>query len=204
MKRRVKRGSYEPMTESRREAGHRVRQEFCRARKLVVPDARGVDLRRSVVWDTADAEGRARRFWSPWLPLYWVMSVPIVRAGASADRWASGRKRAAGPIAVPLPIVVLGNGLGGFEAFGGNIEVPLAQTAMNTLFALDRYRRFPASIVIASGGTQPAPRRIVRGRDHRRRAATQWCPGRSHPSRGPLDDHEGTGGRHLSNPRGAR
>ena len=56
---------------------------------------------------------------------------------------------------MPLPVVVLGNGLGGYSAFGGTFEVPLGQTAMNTLFALNRYRRYPASILIASGGSQP-------------------------------------------------
>jgi len=52
----------------------------------------------------------------------------------------------------PLPIVVLGNGLGGYSALGGRIELPLGQTAMNTLFALDRFRLQPASMLIASGG----------------------------------------------------
>jgi len=51
--------------------------------------------------------------------------------------------------------VVLGNGLGGYAAFGGRVEVPMDRTAMNTLFALDRYRRYPTSTLIASGGRHP-------------------------------------------------
>jgi uncharacterized SAM-binding protein YcdF (DUF218 family) len=85
---------------------------------------------------------------------YWTMSLPVVALGL--QRLQSGPRVESldgGP--TPLPVVVLGNGLGGYSAFGGTFEVPLGQTAMNTLFALSRYRRFPASIMIASGGTQP-------------------------------------------------
>lgn len=84
--------------------------------------------------------------------LYWVMSVPAV---ARALQTAQFGRLSDPPSALPpdpLPIVVLGNGLGGYSALGGRIEVPLGQTAMNTLFALDRFRRQPASVLIASGG----------------------------------------------------
>jgi uncharacterized SAM-binding protein YcdF (DUF218 family) len=89
------------------------------------------------------------------LVAYWVMSMPVVALGL--QRVQSGHRAendGGGP--APLPVVVLGNGLGGYRAFGGTFEVPLGQTAMNTLFALNRFRRFPASIVIVSGGSQPA------------------------------------------------
>jgi uncharacterized SAM-binding protein YcdF (DUF218 family) len=86
---------------------------------------------------------------------YWVISVPVVAHGLQSAQ----RKRASEPTSTlpetPLPIVVLGNGLGGYVAFGGRVEVPDGRTAMNTLFALDRYRAHPGSIVIASGGVQP-------------------------------------------------
>jgi uncharacterized SAM-binding protein YcdF (DUF218 family) len=95
-----------------------------------------------------------RAFLALTILLYWTMSLPIVALGLQRAR---SQPRAeiedGGP--VPLPIVVLGNGLGGYSAFGGTFEVPLGQTAMNTLFALKRYRRYPASILIASGGSQP-------------------------------------------------
>jgi uncharacterized SAM-binding protein YcdF (DUF218 family) len=86
--------------------------------------------------------------------LYWVMSVPAVARGLQGARFG----RMSEPPSIlpeqPLPIVVLGNGLGGYSALGGRIELPLGQTAMNTLFALDRFRRQPASMLIASGGVQ--------------------------------------------------
>ena len=86
--------------------------------------------------------------------LYWAMSMPIVALGLQRIQFGHRAENdGGGP--VPLPVVVLGNGLGGYSAFGGTFEVPLGQTAMNTLFALNRFRRFPASIVIASGGSQP-------------------------------------------------
>ena len=57
---------------------------------------------------------------------YWVISVPVVAHGLQTAQ----RKRASEPISKlpdgPLPIVVLGNGLGGYGAFGGWIEVPEA------------------------------------------------------------------------------
>jgi uncharacterized SAM-binding protein YcdF (DUF218 family) len=88
------------------------------------------------------------------LILYWLMSLPIV--GLALQRAQFGHQAendGGGPL--PLPVVVLGNGLGGYSAFGGTFEVPLGQTAMNTLFALNRFRRFPESLLIASGGSQP-------------------------------------------------
>ena len=88
------------------------------------------------------------------LVAYWAMSVPMV-ALMLQRALGAGEAHADSPIALPVPIVVLGNGLDSFEAFGARIDVPLAQTAMNTLFALDRYRQFPASILIVSGGSQP-------------------------------------------------
>jgi uncharacterized SAM-binding protein YcdF (DUF218 family) len=84
--------------------------------------------------------------------LYWVMSLPAVARGLQTAQFG----RVVDPPnllpADPLPIVVLGNGLGGYSALGGRIDLPLGQTAMNTLFALDRFRRLPASMIIASGG----------------------------------------------------
>ena len=88
------------------------------------------------------------------LILYWVMSMPVVALGLQRVQFGQrAQNDDGGPL--PLPVVVLGNGLGGYNAFGGSFEVPLGQTAMNTLFALNRFRRFPSSIVIASGGSQP-------------------------------------------------
>jgi uncharacterized SAM-binding protein YcdF (DUF218 family) len=86
--------------------------------------------------------------------LYWVMSVPAVARGLQTAREGRTKDVPAVLPAEPLPIVVLGNGLGGYSAFGGRVEVPLGQTAMNTLFALDRFRLQPASMLIASGGVQ--------------------------------------------------
>jgi uncharacterized SAM-binding protein YcdF (DUF218 family) len=86
--------------------------------------------------------------------LYWVMSVPAVARGLQTAHEGRTTDVPAALPAEPLPIVVLGNGLGGYSAFGGRVEVPLGQTAMNTLFALDRFRMQPASMLIASGGVQ--------------------------------------------------
>jgi len=90
------------------------------------------------------------------LVFYWVISVPVVAHGLQTAQ----RKRASEPVTnlpdEPFPIVVLGNGLGGYVAFGGRVEVPDGRTAMNTLFALDRFRAHPASMLIASGGVQHA------------------------------------------------
>jgi uncharacterized SAM-binding protein YcdF (DUF218 family) len=88
------------------------------------------------------------------LILYWVMSLPVVALALQRVQFGHRAENdGGGP--VPLPVVVLGNGLGGYSAFGGTFEVPLGQTAMNTLFALERFHRFPGSILIASGGSQP-------------------------------------------------
>ncbi len=82
------------------------------------------------------------------------MSLPVVALALQRVQFGHRAENdGGGP--VPLPVVVLGNGLGGYSAFGGTFEVPLGQTAMNTLFALERFHRFPASILIASGGSQP-------------------------------------------------
>lgn len=89
------------------------------------------------------------------LAMYWVMSLPIIAVLAQRARLGGAAAAAPPASSEPLPIVVLGNGLGGYAALGGRIELPLGQTAMNTLFALDRYRRTPGSIIIASGGAQP-------------------------------------------------
>jgi len=97
----------------------------------------------------------ARRVLAGLVVFYWVISVPIVAHGLQTAR----RKRAPDTEnrlpEMPLPIVVLGNGLNGYKALGGSIEMPDSRTAMNTLFALDRYRTHPGSMVIASGGVQP-------------------------------------------------
>ena len=88
------------------------------------------------------------------LILYWVMSLPVVALALQRVQFGHRAENDGGG-SVPLPVVVLGNGLGGYSAFGGTFEVPLGQTAMNTLFALERFHRFPGSILIASGGSQP-------------------------------------------------
>ena len=93
-----------------------------------------------------------RRLLAALVMLYWVMSLPAVARGLQTAQFG----RIVDPPnllpADPLPIVVLGNGLGGYSALGGRIDLPLGQTAMNTLFALDQFRRQPASMIIASGG----------------------------------------------------
>ena len=86
--------------------------------------------------------------------LYWAMSLPAVARGLQIAKFRRLSDATANLPPDPIPIVVLGNGLGGYAALGGRIELPLGQTAMNTLFALDRFRRQPTSIVIASGGAQ--------------------------------------------------
>jgi uncharacterized SAM-binding protein YcdF (DUF218 family) len=98
-----------------------------------------------------------RRLLAGVVALHWLMSMPIVAYGLQiAQRVRRGP--AAPMVSLPpdaLPIIVLGNGLGGYVAAGGRFEVPLGRTAMNTLFAVERYRRSPGAIVIASGGPQP-------------------------------------------------
>jgi uncharacterized SAM-binding protein YcdF (DUF218 family) len=89
------------------------------------------------------------------LLLYWVMSLPLVAHGLQVAQRPRESPASGGLPNAALPIVVLGNGLGGYQALGARIELPLGQTAMNALFAVDRYRRYPESIVIASGGAQP-------------------------------------------------
>lgn len=84
--------------------------------------------------------------------LYWVISIPAVARGLQIAEFGRLSDPPADLPQEPIPIVVLGNGLGGYSALGGRIELPLGQTAMNTLFALDRFRRQPASMMIASGG----------------------------------------------------
>ena len=89
---------------------------------------------------------------------YWVISVPVVAHGLQTAQ--RGRRSAPSnnlPDS-PLPIIVLGNGVGGYGALGGWIEVPDGRTAMNTLFALHRFRAYPTSTLIASGGVQPSSR----------------------------------------------
>ncbi|MCU1383998.1 MAG: elyC [Acidobacteria bacterium] len=85
--------------------------------------------------------------------IYWLMSLPVV--AVALQKMKQSPAAAAALPAQPLPIVVLGNGLGGYDALGGHIEVPLGRTAMNILFALDRYRHYPQSMLIASGGPPP-------------------------------------------------
>jgi uncharacterized SAM-binding protein YcdF (DUF218 family) len=83
---------------------------------------------------------------------YWVMSLPIVASTMQRLQQGPEVGAPAGIPDAPLTIVLLGNGLGGYAALGGRIETPLGQTAMNTLFALERYRKYPASTIVASGG----------------------------------------------------
>jgi uncharacterized SAM-binding protein YcdF (DUF218 family) len=84
--------------------------------------------------------------------LYWVMSVPAVARGLQTAQFGRVSDPPSNLPPDPLPIVILGNGLGGYAALGGRIDLPLGQTAMNTLFALERFRRHPAAMIIASGG----------------------------------------------------
>jgi uncharacterized SAM-binding protein YcdF (DUF218 family) len=88
------------------------------------------------------------------LVMYWVIGVPLCARALQA-----AREFQTTPVSLPttpIPIVVLGNGLIDYEALGGHVEVPLGQTAMNTLFGADRFHKYPDSLVIASGGVQPA------------------------------------------------
>jgi uncharacterized SAM-binding protein YcdF (DUF218 family) len=88
--------------------------------------------------------------------VYWVISVPMVAHGLQTAKRGRSAQLVNNLPAAPLPIVVLGNGVEGYAALGGRIELPGGRTAMNTLFALDRFRSYPASIIIASGGVYPA------------------------------------------------
>jgi uncharacterized SAM-binding protein YcdF (DUF218 family) len=87
--------------------------------------------------------------------IYWLMSLPLVARTLQAMHHPPLATTAAELPTTAEPIVILGNGLGGYDALGGRIELPLGQTAMNTLFGLDRYRHYPQSLLIASGGSQP-------------------------------------------------
>jgi uncharacterized SAM-binding protein YcdF (DUF218 family) len=113
----------------------------------------GASICGVLLFGTPEMRKAGRGFLVALAALYWVMSVPMF--AAMLQRTLASGRSGGSSIAVPLPIVILGNGTDRFEAFGAGIDVPLAQTAMNTLFALDRYRRFPTSIVVVSGGTQP-------------------------------------------------
>ena len=87
--------------------------------------------------------------------LYWLMSIPLVAHSLqNAQRGRQSEPTTELPSG-PLPIVILGNGIEGYAALGGRIELPGGRTAMNTLFALERFRAYPASILIASGGIDP-------------------------------------------------
>ena len=108
----------------------------------------------ALLFGTARMQKAGRALLVILLVAYWVMSMPVVALGLQKVQ-SGHRAESDGGGPAPLPVVVLGNGLGGYRAFGGTFEVPLGQTAMNTLFALDRFRRFPASMVIVSGGSQP-------------------------------------------------
>lgn len=108
----------------------------------------------ALMFGTARTRNLGRLLLAAVLVLYWAMSLPMV-AWALQKVQSAPRQDLEGGAATPLPIVVLGNGLGGYAAFGGTFEVPLGQTAMNTLFALNRFRQHPASVLIASGGSQP-------------------------------------------------
>jgi uncharacterized SAM-binding protein YcdF (DUF218 family) len=87
--------------------------------------------------------------------MYWVISVPVIAHALQSVRGRPSEPTTTLP-AQPIPIVVLGNGIEGYAALGGRIELPGGRTAMNTLYALDRFRAFPSSTVIASGGIDPA------------------------------------------------
>jgi uncharacterized SAM-binding protein YcdF (DUF218 family) len=96
-----------------------------------------------------------RAFLAALFLLYWTMSVPLVALGLQKIKSPDDLTVPGLLPSEPYPIVVLGNGLGGYFALGGRVDVPGGRTAMNTLFALHRYRRHPTSTLIASGGRQP-------------------------------------------------
>lgn len=105
----------------------------------------------------AQTRGIGRRLVAATAILYWVMSVPLVAHGLQRAVRVQGTRveSVSSPPREPIPIVVLGNGLGGYAAVGARFEVPLGQTAMNALFAVERYRQYPGVTVIASGGPEP-------------------------------------------------
>jgi uncharacterized SAM-binding protein YcdF (DUF218 family) len=123
-------------------------------------------LATGLLYGSPRSQAVGRRTLIALLAVYWLMSLPFIAVLAQRAQRGRAITDATGVPHDPLPIVVLGNGLGGYAALGGRIELPLGQTAMNTLFALDRYRRAPGSIIIASGGSQPndpqgAPEAVV-------------------------------------------
>jgi len=112
----------------------------------------GVSLCTAMLYRSERTRRIARRSLAALAAFYWVISLPLTAHGLQvAERGRTPASTTALPDR-PVPIVLLGNGLGGYAALGGRIETPLGQTALNTLYALDRYRTVPASVIIASGG----------------------------------------------------
>ena len=97
-----------------------------------------------------------RRLLAATVVLYWLMSVPAIAYALQSTQRSKFESITTPPLPnEPLPIVVVGNGLTGFNAAGARFEIPLERTATNTLFAVARYRKTPDAFVIASGGPQP-------------------------------------------------
>ena len=97
-----------------------------------------------------------RRLLAAIVVLYWLMSVPAIAYALQSTQRSKFESITTLPLPnEPLPIVVVGNGLIGFNAAGERLEIPLERTATNTLFAVARYRKTPDAVVIASGGPQP-------------------------------------------------
>ena len=97
-----------------------------------------------------------RRLLAALIVLYWLMSVPAIAFGLQSMQRSKFESITTLPLPnEPLPIVVVGNGLTGFNAAGARFEIPLERTATNALFAIARYRKTPDAFVIASGGPQP-------------------------------------------------
>jgi uncharacterized SAM-binding protein YcdF (DUF218 family) len=87
------------------------------------------------------------------LVLYWAMSLPPVARGLQMLALTRPPARqSAAPASHAVPIVVLGNGTMAWAGEGVVIDVLLPQTGYNTIAAIERYRRFPESTVIVSGG----------------------------------------------------
>jgi uncharacterized SAM-binding protein YcdF (DUF218 family) len=85
--------------------------------------------------------------------MYWAMSLPPMARGlqlVKVPRPSGVRGPQSSSDAIP--IVVLGNGTMAWGGEGAVIDVLLPQTGYNAIAAIERYRRFPDSTMIVSGG----------------------------------------------------
>jgi uncharacterized SAM-binding protein YcdF (DUF218 family) len=85
--------------------------------------------------------------------IYWAISLPPVARGlqkVKAPAPAVFQRTTGSHDAVP--IVVLGNGTMAWGGEGALIDVLLPQTGYNAIAAIERYHRFPESMLIVSGG----------------------------------------------------